>query len=94
MSEASGRPIKYTAVPIAAARQQSEDLARMYEWFDRVGYDADAVGLRWLYPEVHWHRFSVWAREQDWSALAVPRHNEPAKPPFAGFWRPHPPVPS
>jgi uncharacterized protein YbjT (DUF2867 family) len=67
ISEASGRPIKYTAVPIAAARQQSEDLARMYEWFDRVGYDADVVGLRELYPEVDWHRFSDWAREQRWS---------------------------
>jgi uncharacterized protein YbjT (DUF2867 family) len=67
ISEASGRPIKYTAVPIAAARQQSEDLARMYEWFDRVGYDADIVGLRELYPEVNWHRFIDWAREQRWS---------------------------
>ena len=67
ISEASGRPIKYTAIPIAAARQQSEDLARMYEWFDRVGYDADVVGLRELYPEVRWHRFSDWAREQRWS---------------------------
>jgi uncharacterized protein YbjT (DUF2867 family) len=67
ISEASGRPIKYTAIPIAAARAQSEDLARMYEWFDRVGYDADIVGLRELYPEVGWHRFSDWAREQRWS---------------------------
>ena len=67
ISEASGRTVKYTAVPIAAARQQSEDLARMYEWFDRVGYDADVVGLRELYPEVGWHRFSDWAREQRWS---------------------------
>jgi hypothetical protein len=39
----------------------------MYEWFDRVGYDADVVGLRELYPEVDWHRFSDWAREQRWS---------------------------
>ena len=67
ISEASGRSIKYTAIPIAAARQQSEDLARMYEWFDRVGYDADVVGLRTRYPEFNWHRFSDWAREQRWS---------------------------
>ncbi len=93
MSEASGRRIEYTALPIDAVRQQNEDLARMFEWFDRVGYDADIVGLRSLYPEVDWHRFSVWAREQDWSALAVPRHNEPAKPPLARFWRPPPPMP-
>jgi hypothetical protein len=36
----------------------------MFEWFDRVGYDADIVGLRSFYPEVDWHRFSDWAREQ------------------------------
>jgi uncharacterized protein YbjT (DUF2867 family) len=72
ISDALGRQIKYTALPIDAVRQQNEDLARMYEWFDRVGYDADVVGLRELYPEVDWHRFSDWAGEQDWSAIAVP----------------------
>ena len=72
ISDVLGRQIKYTALPIDAVRQQNEDLARMYEWFDRVGYDADVVGLRELYPEVDWHRFSDWAGEQDWSAIAVP----------------------
>ena len=72
LSEASGRHIEYTALPIDAVRQWNEDQARMLEWFDRVGYDADFVGLRWLYPEVDWHRFSAWAREQDWSAIGVP----------------------
>jgi uncharacterized protein YbjT (DUF2867 family) len=64
ISEVSGRQIKYTALPIDAVRQFNEDQARMFEWFDRVGYDADVVGLRSLYPEVDWHRFSIWAREQ------------------------------
>src|SRR3989475_6556119 len=73
ISEASGRHIEYTALPIDAVRQWNDDLARMFEWFDRVGYDADVVGLRWLYPEVDWHRFSNWARAQDWSGSAVPR---------------------
>jgi uncharacterized protein YbjT (DUF2867 family) len=72
ISEASGRHIEYTALPIDPVRQYSEDLARMYEWFDRVGYDADVVGLRSLYPEVDWHRFTTWAREQDWSGITVP----------------------
>ena len=72
ISEVSGRRVEYTALPLDAVRRQNEDLARMYEWFDRVGYDADVVGLRTIYPEVDWHRFSVWAREQDWSAIAVP----------------------
>lgn len=72
ISEVSGRHIEYTALPLDTTRQWNEDVARMLEWFDRVGYDADIVGLRWLYPEVDWHRFSNWAREQDWSAIAVP----------------------
>ncbi len=72
ISEISGRHIEYTALPVDSVRQFNEDLARMYDWFDRVGYDADVVGLRWLYPEVDWHSFSSWAREQDWSAITVP----------------------
>jgi uncharacterized protein YbjT (DUF2867 family) len=66
ISKVSGRQIKYSALPVDAVRQQNEDMARMFEWFDHVGYDADVVGLRSLYPEVKWHRFSVWAREQRW----------------------------
>jgi uncharacterized protein YbjT (DUF2867 family) len=69
ISEVMGRHIKYTALPIEAARSSNNDLALMFEWFDRVGYDADIVGLRSLYPEVDWHRFSDWAGEQDWSRL-------------------------
>ena len=71
ISAKTGRHIEYTALPVDAVRQQNEDVARMFEWFDRVGYDADVVGLRSLYPEVDWHRFSTWAREQDWPATAV-----------------------
>jgi uncharacterized protein YbjT (DUF2867 family) len=72
ISEVVGRPVEYTAIPVDAVRAGNPDLASMYEWFDRVGYDADVVGLRWLYPEVGWHRFSTWAREQDWAGIAVP----------------------
>ena len=71
ISEETGRHIEYTAIAVDAVRQQSEDVARMYEWFDRVGYDADVVGLRWRYPEVDWHRFDTWVREQEWPATVV-----------------------
>ncbi len=37
LSQAIGRPIIYQEIPIAAARRQSEDVAVMFEWFDRVG---------------------------------------------------------
>ena len=69
LSHAIGRPINYQEIPIAAARQQSEDTALMFEWFDRVGYDVDIAALRRDFSEVRWHSFSDWAREFDWSVL-------------------------
>ncbi|RWQ35772.1 MAG: NmrA/HSCARG family protein [Mesorhizobium sp.] len=69
LSQAIGRPINYQEIPIAVARQQSEDVALMFEWFDRVGYDADIAALHRDFPEVRWHSFADWARKFDWNAL-------------------------
>jgi uncharacterized protein YbjT (DUF2867 family) len=69
LSEVLGRDIRYQEIPLDAMRERSEDLAIMYEWFDRVGYDADIEGLRREFPDVGWHTFADWAREQDWASL-------------------------
>ncbi|TAU84219.1 NmrA/HSCARG family protein [Rhizobium leguminosarum] len=69
LTEALGRPIRYQELPIAAIRQQSEDTALMFEWFDRTGYDADIAALRRDFPEVGWHSYVDWAKGSDWSAL-------------------------
>lgn len=69
LSQVIGRPIRYEEIPIAVMRQQSEDTALMFEWFDRVGYDADIAGLRRDFPEVGWHSFADWVRDFDWSVL-------------------------
>ena len=68
LSEVLGREIRYQQVPLDALRQQSEEMALMYEWFDRVGFDADIMALRETYPDVGWHTFESWARSQDWAA--------------------------
>lgn len=44
LSGPMGKKLSYVQIPIEAVRQQSEDVALMYEWFDRVGYDADIAG--------------------------------------------------
>jgi len=46
LGEALGRSISYQRIPIEAVRQNSEDMAQMYEWFDRVGYSADIAGIQ------------------------------------------------
>jgi uncharacterized protein YbjT (DUF2867 family) len=69
LAQAIGRPIGYHEIPIAAARQQSEDAALMFEWFDRVGYDVDIAALHRDFQEVRWHSFADWTRAFDWSVL-------------------------
>lgn len=45
LGKALGRDIQFAEYPIAAVRDQSEDMALMLEWFERVGYGADIAAL-------------------------------------------------
>ena len=69
LSQSIGKPIKYVQVPIENIRKMSEDMATMYEWFERVGYRVDTAALRREYPEVGWRTYEAWAKEQDWKAI-------------------------
>lgn len=70
LTRVTGHEIGYVELPLEQVRQaMGEDGALMFEWFDRVGYGADIEALRSEYPEVGWHAFEEWAKEQDWSAL-------------------------
>ncbi len=72
LSYVSGHRIHYQQLPLDFLRERSEDLARMYEWFERVGYHADIITLRRQFPRVGWHTFEEWARAQDWHFLSHP----------------------
>jgi uncharacterized protein YbjT (DUF2867 family) len=71
LSKATGREVHYEGFPPEVLRAQSEDMALMFEWFDRTGYTADIKSLRRDFPEVKWHTFEEWARKQDWSVEAA-----------------------
>ena len=71
ISSAAGHAIDYAQIPIKKAYAMSEDVARMYEWFDKVGYSADIAALRRDYPEAGWRTYEQWASVQDWSVLDV-----------------------
>jgi uncharacterized protein YbjT (DUF2867 family) len=45
LSKSLGRDIQFVEYPITAVREQSEDMALMLEWFERVGYGADIAAL-------------------------------------------------
>ncbi len=70
LTRVTGHEIRYVELPLEQVRRaMGEDGARMFEWFDQVGYSADIATLRQEHPEVGWHTFEEWVKEQDWSAL-------------------------
>jgi uncharacterized protein YbjT (DUF2867 family) len=70
LSRVTGRPFTYVQVPLEVIRQyMGEDGAKMHEWFDRVGYTVDRAALRREFPEVEFHDFESWAKQQNWNAL-------------------------
>jgi uncharacterized protein YbjT (DUF2867 family) len=77
LAETSGRYISYSEASVDAVRTYSTDLARMWEWFDQVGYSVNLDALARSYPEVGWHDLRRWAREQDWSVLDVAGPEQP-----------------
>ena len=66
LGEVLGRPVSYRELPLEDLRAQSDDMARMYDWFNRVGYTVDLMALRKDYPEVGWRTFKEWAKGQKW----------------------------
>ncbi|HEX4514016.1 MAG TPA: NmrA family NAD(P)-binding protein, partial [Polyangiaceae bacterium] len=67
LSKVKGKPFEYFQVPMDMIRQRmGDDGAKMYEWFERVGYSLDLAALRRDFPDVEWHTFEAWAREQTW----------------------------
>ncbi len=64
------RPFLYYQIPLDVVRQRmGEDAAKMYEWFDRVGFAVDRAALRREFPDVAFQDFETWAKTQDWNAL-------------------------
>ena len=70
LSRVTGRSFTYFQVPLDVIRQRmGEDGAKMYEWFDRVGFTFDHRALRREFPDVAFHDFESWAKAQDWNTL-------------------------
>jgi uncharacterized protein YbjT (DUF2867 family) len=61
LSNELGYKIKYAAVPLEQVYQANEDMARMYDWYEKVGTGIDITSLHQEYPEVNWLTFKDWA---------------------------------
>lgn len=64
MEAQSGKPFRFEELPIEAIRGFSEDLAVMFEWFNRAGQKPDVAALRKLHPGLldcaAWLKASGW----------------------------------
>jgi len=63
LSAALGRSIGYVQIPIADVRKNSDDMALMLEWFERVGYEADIPALKKEFGFTPL-TFAAWAKTQ------------------------------
>jgi uncharacterized protein YbjT (DUF2867 family) len=62
LSNVLGQRIRYVPVPLQQVYQGNEDMARMYEWYEKVGTGIDISSLHQEYPEVNWLTFRDWAK--------------------------------
>lgn len=69
ISKAAGRTISYQGFPPDALREQSPDLADMFEWFNNVGYSVDIAALHKEFSDVAWLNYADWLALQDWTIL-------------------------
>ncbi|MBI4396232.1 MAG: NmrA/HSCARG family protein [Elusimicrobia bacterium] len=69
LSNKTGRRIVYNELPLSQLQAANEDFAKMFDWFNRVGYHVDLNALRTNYPEVPWKTFEQWAKSFDMSVL-------------------------
>ena len=69
VSKAADRTISYQGFPAEGLREQSADMADMFNWFNDVGYSADIAALRKEFSDVAWLSYSDWLAMQDWSIL-------------------------
>jgi len=75
LSDELRRKISYVQVPLEQIRQASEDLALMFQWFERIGTGVDVASLYKQYPEVNWLTFKDWVKSQNWEGLAASSTN-------------------
>jgi hypothetical protein len=64
LSNELGYQIKYVPVPLEQVHQTNEDMARMYDWYEKVGTGINIPALHQEYPKVNWLSFKDWAKLQ------------------------------
>jgi len=65
LTKVLGKEVKYEGFSPDYLREQSEDMANMFDWFNNTGYSADLENLN----RYNLLSFEEWAMKQDWSVV-------------------------
>ncbi|NNG17773.1 MAG: NmrA/HSCARG family protein [Gemmatimonadales bacterium] len=77
-----GRPVKFMRIPLLMIRLGGgPDVALMYKWFNRHGYEADIPRLKERFPEVRLTSLEDWIRREGWAEKTIYQ-------PHAKTWKP------
>lgn len=69
LSQTTHHHIQYEDIPASTLKEQSEDMATMFEWFNDVGYNVNIKELHERFSDVNWQNYSQWVGDQDWQFL-------------------------
>ena len=69
LTEALGRKIQYSETPLADVRAGSPEMAAMFEWFNRVGLNADIKGTARKYG-IEALNLKKWSHKVKWPVAA------------------------
>jgi len=64
LSNELGQRIRYVPIPLDQVYQANEDMAHMYDWYEKAGTGIDISALHQEYPEVNWLSFKDWAKSK------------------------------
>jgi len=62
LSNVLGNKMRYVSIPLDQVYQANEDMARMYDWYEKAGTGLDIASLHQEYPEIDWLSFRDWAK--------------------------------
>ena len=69
LSTASGKQIQFDSFSPDLLAEQDNDLALMFKWFDRKGYNINIPNLKNQFSEIPWLSFGDWATQTNWHQL-------------------------
>jgi uncharacterized protein YbjT (DUF2867 family) len=61
LSNELGQRIRYVPIPLEQVYQANEDMARMYNWYEKAATGIDITSLHQEYPEVKWLSIKDWS---------------------------------